>query len=457
MSEVIKKDALDKMEFEMTKESYGKVDELCNTDTTESLASDVFSSFYKMKPQISEEASGLQKDLVQSMMNMQEYHNIKASTEVDTIASSLATVEFAPEIIGQLQQAEKKREEQRKNGNQKGKSGNGKGQGEGEGEGEGESLEDILGEKGMGRMRNAIRESLEKAQEKADEWGEIKAGWGISDDELQKVSADERFKIAEQLMNSSKFKKVADMMGRFKNVVDASAATVYTHGQDEIVDIGLGGSLARMLPSEYFKMEELDMVFYKDFVEKNLLNYNLKGVENLGKGPIICAVDCSSSMDGHRDQLAKSIAMSLAHLSEKQKRIFGYLTFNTKVKECRIWSKENGPDLQDKMWIAETGTGGGTDYFPAIEAAFGLRDTDKDLKPADIVFITDGECNLSESQIKWIEEKKRDTDVRIHGICVTQMRPECLASFCDQISMIDHKGEIETVKDVVKIAASNGR
>jgi hypothetical protein len=53
----------------------------------------------------------------------------------------------------------------------------------------------------------------------------------------------------------------------------------------------------------------------------------LKGVENLGKGPIIVCQDKSGSMDGQRDEWATAVAIAMSELATKQNRAFGVIHF----------------------------------------------------------------------------------------------------------------------------------
>ena len=99
-------------------------------------------------------------------------------------------------------------------------------------------------------IRQAFRGALKQAQDKADEWQEVAAAWGINSGELSTVPPEERMEMAEKLMHSAKLRGIADMVGRFKNIVNSASATTLVHGSDEIVDVCMGSDISRMFPSQ---------------------------------------------------------------------------------------------------------------------------------------------------------------------------------------------------------------
>ena len=194
------------------------------------------------------------------------------------------------------------------------------------------------------------------------------------------------------------------------------------------------------------------------FLEGKLLSYELKGVDNVGKGPIIACLDISGSMQGQREMWAKAVVLSLMYLAEKQKRAFGFIAFEAGVKARKYFPKQAPASFKDKLDIASINSnGGGTDFFSALQVAFEMRSKEAGLKPADVVFITDGECELREEQLKEILESKKDT--RIYGIAINfggygEADGRTLASFSDEIATVSSAGEIDLVKKLITKTAS---
>jgi uncharacterized protein with von Willebrand factor type A (vWA) domain len=75
--------------------------------------------------------------------------------------------------------------------------------------------------------------------------------------------------------------------------------------------------------------------------------------------------------------------------------------------------------LKDRVEVASIACdGGGTDFYSPLKAAFEMRSKEALLKPADIVFITDGDCQLGPKQLAEILSLKQQTEVRVFSIAI---------------------------------------
>lgn len=435
---VVEKDAIDEIMFDTVRDA-PKVDEICVNKNAEGLTQDAFTSFFSHAPKTQEDGDPVQKGVIDTFMALDEFRNLRACTQNDEIGSALGTVQFAPVLIKQVAEARKKLEEAQEKAKKEGKPGP-------------KTLGEALSPAEQASLRQSMRRGLEQAQEKADEWNDQCAAWGLDKAELNQVPFDKRMGLAEQMGKSSRMKRISDLVGRFKNVVHASTATNPIHGYDEIVDVTIGDDLGRLLPSELIKLSETPDQFITDLLEKKLLNYSLKGKENLGKGPIIACVDNSGSMGGERIEWALAVALALLVLAEKQGRSFGLIVFNGHVVLRKYWPKQTKVSMEDKLQIAGIGADGGTNFYEPLSAAFEFRKKEPTLKPADIVFITDGECSFYGNQQAEIQTLKQETDVRIYGIGI-DTSGESLQAFCDNVVTVSNLGEIETVRDLVMSTA----
>jgi uncharacterized protein with von Willebrand factor type A (vWA) domain len=281
-------------------------------------------------------------------------------------------------------------------------------------------------------------------------------GWGIKPGDLKETSFQKKFELAETLTRSSKLSKVSELVGRFKNILKGLDAVKYTHGSDEIVDITTGNDLERLLPSEFLKLQTTPILFYKDYAEKNLLQYEMRGVEPQGKGPIIVCLDVSSSMQGQmgdatREDWAKALTIALMGLAEKQKRAFALITFEAKVVNSEFWDSKKKIPLEKKIKIASlTSDGGGTDYMCALEKAFAMRKSNSALRPADLIFVTDGDFDFYPADLIKVLEAKKSLDLRIFGLSVGARVTRSLNKFCDQVCSVSSSGDIDTVQQVLK-------
>jgi len=454
----LKTDAVDHLMFEVVREA-PKFDDLVTSDlqnNSEGLVQDVFTSFFAYEPQTVEKAEPVQKGIIDTMMSLPEYQNLRASAKYDEVASALGSMQFAPEVMKQYVEIKKKIEERKK------QQGSGlEGNGEGEQDGEGQSLEEMLDAKEMASLRQSIRRGLEKAQEASDEYKDMCSAWGIEKGDLTKVPFEKRMELAERMKKSNRLKKIADLTGRFRNIVHTAAANTPVHGADEVVDIGLSNDISHMLPTELVKLMETPDLFVADYLERKLLTYNLKGVQDMGKGPIIALLDNSGSMDGERIEWAVAVAMSLMVLAEKQNRAFGLIVFNTQVCYKKLWQKGSRISAADKVSVAEIGCSGGTSFYAPVKAAFEFRKQDPQLKPADFVFITDGDCDdIKGDMLTEVIEEKNKADVRIYSIVINaggwggNSTGGTLKNFSDHMVVVNKLGEIDTIKNLMTQTAS---
>ena len=472
------KDSYDDLLYSTIRDASDKVQEVVkNDDNKDVLVSDVFSSLYKATPTLRDDYKGFNKSLMNTMMGLAEYKTLRGSTKFDDICSALGTMKLAPGVITSYENAkkemEKRQKEREKNKkNQKGQN-QGKG-GQGQNNDQGDNPGDEEGEKSQGedsfdqdiqdQLRQDIRVGLQQAQDSSDEWSGFVNSWGISKDELARLPVEKKLELAEKIRQSNQFKAITDMAGRFKNMAQAEAAITVSHGQDEIHDVGAGSDLEHILPSEYLKLKKTPALFYKDFLEGSLQIYNLKGVENLGRGPIIVCMDISPSMMGQREEFAKAIILALMFLAEKQKRTFGVITFGsgTALNKDRYEGSHTKhvykyfgqkATLEEKLDIASIQcNGGGTNFYLPLKAAFKMRqDNIANLNPADIIFITDGECQMQPKETAEIDVLKQETQVRIHGIAINdssygEICGGSTLGFCDDISSVNALGEIDQIK-----------
>jgi len=406
-----------------------------------SVMSDLFYGFYKMDPALKEDAPTAQKTVVETVWGLGEYKNLREYTQLDDVSSAMAVAQVAETALKEFEQLEQKLEQAEQNGDPE----------------QGEAAKD----QAMAKFRVAMRGALKDATEKVDGLAEgigLLAGKDPSD--LKSVPAKEKLRLAEMLVDNDSLQRIAKLAGRFINVVQASVANSPSHGYDEIVDITTGNDINRLIPAELMKLRYNKLLFFKDFSEGNLMQYNLKGEEKVGNGPIMMCLDMSGSMgmgDGQCAVWGKAVALALATLAERQKRAFYLNVFNGRVQREIMVPRGERLTMEQRLQIVGLQPGGGTEYYPAIMAAFAFRATQPTLKPADIVFITDGFANLNQTQVDEIQLLKQKTEVRIHGVGLENNEPinyDTLKLFADTINKITSNTDNKGAKTIITSAAS---
>lgn len=191
-------------------------------------------------------------------------------------------------------------------------------------------------------------------------------------------------------------------------------------GRGEKYDIEYGNNINRALTSELslLAMPELLPLFLKKYQNKALKQYRKRDPEYKGKGDIIVCLDESQSTFGENNAYGMAIAMVLYEICRINHTNFALVHFacDTKVD---YFPKDEQCDPQKVLDCAETFLGGGTDFEEPLKRVFSLYASNKLDKP-DIVFITDGECDVSDEFIELFDKFKADTGSRLTGILLDQ-------------------------------------
>ncbi|MFH1147483.1 MAG: hypothetical protein V1736_07225, partial [Pseudomonadota bacterium] len=84
--------------------------------------------------------------------------------------------------------------------------------------------------------------------------------------------------------------------------------------------------------------------------------------------------------------------------------------------------------------IAEYFFGGGTDFETALSEARGILSRDE-FKKGDVVFISDGQCKVSDEFLEEFLQSKAEKKTVIYGILIegSDQDREGLTTFCDQV------------------------
>lgn len=267
---------------------------------------------------------------------------------------------------------------------------------------------------GVAQAREAIK------NEKAN-----MSGWGVEDGELQRMSFEERRQLAERL-DGDKLKRLADMVGSFRQFADAERRRKVKHAPEEVFDVEMGNDLTRLTASEMTNLAvpELEDMFWVRWARHGLLEKSLRGVEKTGQGPIIVVCDESGSMDqsvgngNTREAWSKAVSLALCDQAKRGGRDFIYIGFASQYQQVRIDFPGGHAPIEKVMEFAEHFFGGGTSYIEPLEMAAGIiRDYDRvgKAKP-DVVFITDDDCRVPGEFIEEWRTLREAAEVNCYGV-----------------------------------------
>ena len=255
-----------------------------------------------------------------------------------------------------------------------------------------------------------VAQNLDDATQEAESWG-LAVGGG------HQSSPGRQIELGRRLAGNDKLKKLATMVGRMKHHALALRRKNFERTSDEVFEVGLGAELSRLLPHELLSLQHpvLRQDFIRRFVDNELLQYDLRGVEAQGKGPLIVCLDGSSSMQGDKEVWAKALTLTLLEIARRERRRFRAICFSS--ADAPLYSVDLNTrvryeaDMDKVLELAEYFPGGGTDFEKPLDAALGC--IKEETRPAstrqgrtrflfresrfqrgDIVFITDGECRV---------------------------------------------------------------
>lgn len=237
-----------------------------------------------------------------------------------------------------------------------------------------------------------VAQNLDDATQEAESWG-LAVGGG------HQSSPGRQIELGKRLAGNDKLKKLAKMVGRMKHQALALRRKNFERTTDEVFEVGIGAELSRLLPHELVSLQHplLRQDFIRRFVDNELLQYDLRGVEAQGRGPLIVCLDGSSSMQGDKEVWAKALTLTLLEIARRERRLFRAICFSS--ADAPLYSVDLNTrvryeaDMDKVLELAEYFPGGGTDFEKPLDAALACIRESR-FQRSDIVFITDGECRV---------------------------------------------------------------
>lgn len=252
--------------------------------------------------------------------------------------------------------------------------------------------------------------------------------------------------LAKTLQNNAKIKELARKMGRDYiseekkkqiKIPQASKSEIHgTHRSDDVM---------RMLPSELLNLEDetLEVLFYARLLEKNLLTYELQGVNFINgeetetskkrTGPVVACLDTSGSMQGAPILKAKALLLAIANILKKEDRSLHVVLFGSagEILEFSMVGQNNSAGL---LKFLNQGFGGGTDFETPLKHAFKIIASQNDYKKADVLMISDGDCSLSPEFTKTLKTQKEILNCMVYSVLCADSRAE--DTFSDEVVVL---------------------
>ena len=277
---------------------------------------------------------------------------------------------------------------------------------------------------------------LEDAAEEAEHWG-MTLGSGY------RSPAGRKLELGKRLAGNEKLKKLARMVGRMKFHTPALRKKIFERSSEEILEVERGDFISRLLPHELSTLSHpiLRKDFYRRFLDQELLQYSLRGIEEKGKGPMVVCLDGSSSMAGDKEVWSKAVTLTLLEIARRQRRPFHSICFSSGDTPLQILDMNPREryeiEIDKVMDLAEYFPGGGTDFQKPLDAALQCLKKSR-YKKGDIIFITDGECQVTPDWAQGFREEKEKLGFSLFSILI-DVGPSSLGTlkeFSDRITTI---------------------
>lgn len=271
----------------------------------------------------------------------------------------------------------------------------------------------------LDRLANA---ALEAAAAEVDEIDSARKGIGLEDGEWHSMNPESRMAMADKL-RTAEMKELAEVIGRMKRFALGVKAQRVNDVPHEAYDVETGNDLRRVLRPQLALLAttETSYEFYRRYVEKELLVYKMRGSEDVGKGPIVIAIDKSGSMQGSPFRWAMGVAEALRRFAAEEDRDYYAMFFGANNDRERFNFPEGKGPFDKVLAFLGTQANGGTQFdgvlTEALEKASKSFD-DESKGKADIVFITDGQAHLEESWIEQFNKERNRVGVRVYSVYI---------------------------------------
>ncbi|EHP84813.1 vWA domain-containing protein [Methanotorris formicicus] len=334
----------------------------------------IFYLFFKYQIEIIKE-----NPLINAIIKNRHYKTIKVITSLDETCSLMATQYFSEKL------SEKKKKK------------------------------DV--EEGLGEILKETATYIENIS------SSINTLCGRGKGEKRYTNPKKKLELAEKLLKNKKLNELVNKLGEFRRMALKKYKTKIKHFSGDRHRVKYGNDLSKLLLNEIKNLSDdiLYIDFLKRFSEHRILNYEILNNEK-SKGDFVVCLDLSGSMGGAKEVWGKAIALSLLEISLREKRKFVCVLFDDGVREIKIFDKR--PNSKDIIEFASIFFGGGTDFEKPLKKALEFN--------GNIVFITDGECEMSKAFIEYILEEKHKRGIKIFSFCINTKPTVSLKKVSDE-------------------------
>jgi uncharacterized protein with von Willebrand factor type A (vWA) domain len=346
---------------------------------------------------------------METALGLKEYEELHSVSRLDFFASAAATRAFSDQILKLI----KDKKDENEKDSQSGKANESKGP---------------LGVD-PDTLRWAIRRSLKKGLEEAQDAKQAVETFGREEGGIKRIPITEQFRLADLLGKNPKIKEIVKMLGRMRLEalsIKRSRTTRSATVRRGVETVGIDG-IDRVLPDELAALaigEDGEKLFLKKLIDEGLLAYSYKNPVEETHGPILIAVDGSRSMAGEKEIWAKALAIATVLQAKKEKRKSNGIIFGASEQEIFEIDVNKLEDLATASFHM------GTNFGPPLNWA---QNKFNGQSRADLFFITDGICNIEETERADFIRAKTRSGAKCYSVLIGSEATETVKQFSDKV------------------------
>jgi uncharacterized protein with von Willebrand factor type A (vWA) domain len=281
-----------------------------------------------------------------------------------------------------------------------------------------------------------VQRGMGEVQEESAAWARQLGGGGRSDPGRQ-------IELGKHLATNPKLRRLGQMVGRMREQALALRRKMFERADEEAFEVRWGTELSRLLPRELVSLHHpvLRRDFARRFLEGELLQYELRGVDTKGRGPMVVCLDVSSSMAGDKEIWSKAVTLTLLDIARRQRRRFRSISFSSPETPLHVLDLAHSdglePDLRHVFDLAEYFPGGGTDFQRPLDASVDCLRKAR-YRRGDVVFITDGECRVDPAWLEAFRTEKKKLGFSVFSVLI-DVGPNSVATvreFSDRVATV---------------------
>lgn len=304
---------------------------------------------------------------------------------------------------------------------------------------------------GASVMSANIQNAMSLALEQAELANAVISAWGDN------IAEETSFEISQELLQKvrqdKKLLEIAKYLGPYKEMLKTKRKNAFTYGRGEKYTLEQGNNISNVIGAEFAMLStpETTPIFVRKYQQKQLKQYKKREKSDKALGDIVICLDESSSMRANgKEAWSKALAAVLAEATISRGRTAAIIHFSSK-SDCKsdIITKENATP-KSMMSLMHSFIGGGTDYETPLLEALRLIEI-KAITNADIVFVTDGECAISDCFAKVFAAHKAALRFKVTGILLDDdgIFNFSLRPFCDEIYKTSSSGRDGIVSQIL--------